>query len=137
MYFLLKEKKEKKRLVNFIMTDSMICSLFINVWAPANTTTDSSLPVKVWLYGGANEAGGISNPTYDGCFANENTIQVSISYRVVSWQPQFCFLQEPYQPTSVAFEVYRERSAVRFTTHNDKPALEACLEEDKRKEEEE
>lgn len=66
------------------MTDLEMYSLFINVWAPANATADSNLPVKVWLYGGANEAGGISNPTYDGCFANENTIQASISYRVVS-----------------------------------------------------
>jgi carboxylesterase type B len=40
------------------------------------------LPVKVWLYGGGNQAGGISNPTYDGCTASEKVIQVSIGYRV-------------------------------------------------------
>lgn len=58
-------------------------SLFIDVWTPANATAEEpTLPVKVWLYGGANEAGGISNPTYDGCTASENVIQVSINYRV-------------------------------------------------------
>ncbi|KAJ4391704.1 hypothetical protein N0V93_005324 [Gnomoniopsis smithogilvyi] len=56
--------------------------LFINVWVPANATANSKTPVKVWLYGGANEAGGISNPTYDGCTASESVIQVSINYRV-------------------------------------------------------
>lgn len=55
----------------------------MNVWVPANASTDTaSLPVKVWLYGGANAAGGISNPTYDGCTASDSVIQVSINYRV-------------------------------------------------------
>lgn len=57
-------------------------SLFIDVWAPSNATADSRLPVKVWLYGGGNQAGGISNPLYDACFAATNTVQVSINYRV-------------------------------------------------------
>ncbi|KAH8888109.1 alpha/beta-hydrolase [Thozetella sp. PMI_491] len=56
--------------------------LFINVWTPSNATAESKLPVKVWLYGGANQAGGISNPLYDGCFASSSVIQVSINYRV-------------------------------------------------------
>ncbi|KAJ4419134.1 putative secondary metabolism biosynthetic enzyme [Gnomoniopsis sp. IMI 355080] len=56
--------------------------LFVNVWAPANATTTSNIPVKVWLYGGGNNAGGISNATYDGCTASENIIQVSINYRL-------------------------------------------------------
>lgn len=57
-------------------------SLFVDVWVPASATATSNLPVKVWLYGGANEAGGISNPTYDGCTASESIIQVSINYRL-------------------------------------------------------
>lgn len=57
-------------------------SLFIDVWAPVSAKSDSKLPVKVWLYGGGNQAGGISNPTYDGCTASEKVIQVSINYRV-------------------------------------------------------
>ncbi|CAN8096709.1 unnamed protein product [Discula destructiva] len=56
--------------------------LFINVWVPANATADSNLPVKVWLYGGSNQAGSISDGTYDGCSASESVIMVSINYRV-------------------------------------------------------
>ncbi|KAK2604059.1 hypothetical protein N8I77_007018 [Diaporthe amygdali] len=56
--------------------------LFVDVWAPIDAKSDSKLPVKVWLYGGGNEAGGISNPTYDGCTASEKVISVSINYRV-------------------------------------------------------
>lgn len=58
------------------------CSLFVDVWAPVSAKSDSKLPVKVWLYGGGNQAGGVSNPTYDGCTASEKVIQVSINYRV-------------------------------------------------------
>lgn len=36
----------------------------------------------MWLYGGGNEAGGISDPTYDGCYATSDSIIVSINYRV-------------------------------------------------------
>lgn len=56
--------------------------LFVDVWAPASATPESKLPVKVWLYGGSNMAGGISNPTYDGCHAAADSIVVSINYRV-------------------------------------------------------
>lgn len=38
--------------------------------------------MKVWVYGGVNEAGGISDPTYDGCYATSSSIIVSINYRV-------------------------------------------------------
>jgi carboxylesterase type B len=55
-------------------------SLFVDVWVPINAS-DAKLPVKVWLYGGNNLAGGISNPLYDGCFSVD-AIQVSINYRV-------------------------------------------------------
>src|SRR5271168_2647323 len=30
-------------------------SLFLNLWVPANATDKSSLPVKVWIYGGGEE----------------------------------------------------------------------------------
>ena len=43
----------------------------------------SNLPVKVWIYGGGEDAGSISNPTYDGCYlAPSGTIVVSINYRL-------------------------------------------------------
>lgn len=57
-------------------------SLYLNVWTPASTTSDSNLPVKVWLYGGGNQGGGISNPSYDGCYSAEDSLVVSINYRL-------------------------------------------------------
>ncbi|KAI1642582.1 alpha/beta-hydrolase [Daldinia loculata] len=56
--------------------------LFLDVWAPASATPESKLPVKVWLYGGRNQGGGISDPTYNGCFSAADSIVVSINYRV-------------------------------------------------------
>jgi carboxylesterase type B len=38
--------------------------------------------VKVWLYGGFNEAGGISDATYNGCFSAKDSIVVTVNYRV-------------------------------------------------------
>lgn len=57
-------------------------SLFIDVWAPANATKDSKLPVKVWLHGGGNSAGGISYPLYDGCNSDTAAVHVSLNYRL-------------------------------------------------------
>jgi len=56
--------------------------LFLNVWVPRNATNSSSLPVKVFIYGGSNLAGGISDPMYDGCNAATDSIIVSINYRL-------------------------------------------------------
>ena len=59
------------------------CSLFLDVWTPQNATADSKLPVRVWIYGGSNDAGGISDPFYDGCnVAASGVIIVSINYRL-------------------------------------------------------
>ncbi|OTB01379.1 hypothetical protein M426DRAFT_220377 [Hypoxylon sp. CI-4A] len=55
--------------------------LFLDVWAPDSATPESKLPVKVWVYGGSNEAGGISNPAYSGCFSAADSIVVSVNYR--------------------------------------------------------
>ena len=58
-------------------------SLYLNVWAPANLTKKSSFPVRVWIYGGDNSAGGISDPMYDGCnVPTTDALMVSINYRV-------------------------------------------------------
>ncbi|KAF7539909.1 hypothetical protein G7054_g1775 [Neopestalotiopsis clavispora] len=62
-------------------TQSEDC-LYLNIWTPSTVKCGSKLPVKVWLYGGGNEAGGISDPTYDGCYATSDSIIVSINYRV-------------------------------------------------------
>lgn len=59
-------------------------SLFIDVWTPANATSNSSLPVRVWLYGGSNAAGGISDPLYDGCdvAGADDVVLISVNYRL-------------------------------------------------------
>ncbi len=58
-------------------------SLYLDVWAPPNATSTSNLPVKVWIYGGGQQGGGIQNPLYDGCnLAAHDTLLVSINYRL-------------------------------------------------------
>jgi carboxylesterase type B len=58
-------------------------SLYLNVWAPPNATSSSNYPVKVWIYGGGEQGGGIQNPEYDGCnLAVNNALVVGISYRL-------------------------------------------------------
>ncbi|EHK16509.1 uncharacterized protein TRIVIDRAFT_227371 [Trichoderma virens Gv29-8] len=62
-------------------TQSEDC-LFLDIWVPANKPSKSKLPVKIWIFGGSDEAGGISNAMYTGCYAAENVIQVNINYRL-------------------------------------------------------
>lgn len=58
-------------------------SLFLDVWTPSDATKDSKLPVRVWVYGGSNLNGGISNTLYDGCSsADQGAVLVSINYRL-------------------------------------------------------
>ncbi|KAF5861393.1 hypothetical protein ETB97_000272 [Aspergillus alliaceus] len=55
--------------------------LYLNIWTPANATKTSGLPVQVWIYGGSETNGGISNPLYDGCnVARDGAILVSVNY---------------------------------------------------------
>ncbi|KAF3907824.1 Cholinesterase [Arthrobotrys entomopaga] len=58
--------------------------LFVNVWVPQNASnTTANLPVKVWIYGGANFEGSINTPDYNGCqLAEDGAITVSIAYRL-------------------------------------------------------
>ncbi|KAH0527288.1 hypothetical protein TsFJ059_002305 [Trichoderma semiorbis] len=56
--------------------------LTLDVYVPPCASIRSKLPVKVWLYGGFNEAGGISDATYNGCFSAKDTIVVTVNYRV-------------------------------------------------------
>lgn len=58
-------------------------SLYLDVWVPSNATKDSKLPVKVWIYGGSETEGSISDPLYDGCnTADGGSILVSVNYRL-------------------------------------------------------
>ena len=62
---------------------NLLSSLYLDIWTPANATESSGLPVRAWLYGGRNLAGGISDPVFDGCHVPAtDAIMVSINYRV-------------------------------------------------------
>ncbi|KAK6510643.1 hypothetical protein TWF506_009746 [Arthrobotrys conoides] len=59
--------------------------LFLNIWVPtgADEQAPPNLPVKVWVHGGANTGGGITNPQYNGCkLSEEGAIVVNIAYRL-------------------------------------------------------
>lgn len=57
--------------------------LFLNVWAPEKPAA-STLPVLVWIHGGAFTLGSGSDPDYDGQAFSEatGTVVVSINYRL-------------------------------------------------------
>ncbi|RVD83247.1 uncharacterized protein DFL_007642 [Arthrobotrys flagrans] len=59
--------------------------LFLNIWVPssANKSASPSLPVKVWVHGGANTGGSIMIPQYNGCnLSDQGSIVVNIAYRL-------------------------------------------------------
>lgn len=70
--------------LHFFLVDTLTTrSLYLDIWRPANATSDSNLPVKVWLYGGGNAAGGISDLMYNGCeLAATDAVVVSVNYRL-------------------------------------------------------
>ena len=62
------------------LTQSEDC-LFLNVWAPAETS--ELLPVMVWIHGGGYTGGSGSTSLYDGTpFASRDVVLVSINYRL-------------------------------------------------------
>jgi para-nitrobenzyl esterase len=66
-----------------VCTTKLVLSLYLDIWAPSSATNRSALPVKVWIYGGGEDAGGISYPLYDGCnLAQDDAILVTINYRL-------------------------------------------------------
>jgi carboxylesterase type B len=69
------------------MSNTFFYSLYLNVWAPANATQNSSLPVKVWIYGGGGYIGTSSDPLSNGCAIATNAIVVSMNYRLgpIGW----------------------------------------------------
>jgi para-nitrobenzyl esterase len=56
--------------------------LYLNVWTPARSSSDS-LPVMVWIHGGSNLNGAGSQPEYDGSnLASKGVVVVTINYRL-------------------------------------------------------
>jgi para-nitrobenzyl esterase len=65
--------------------------LYLNVWTPAESTSDA-LPVMVFFYGGAFTDGGGAPPLYDGThLAERGAVVVTMNYRLGS----FGFLAHP------------------------------------------
>jgi para-nitrobenzyl esterase len=57
--------------------------LYLNVWAPARARPGDSLPVVVWIYGGAFNVGSASSPIYSGePLARKGVIYVAPNYRL-------------------------------------------------------
>ena len=58
--------------------------LSLNIWTPRQSNISESLPVMIWIPGGALLNGGSSAPNYDGTsfVENQNVVLVSINYRV-------------------------------------------------------
>ncbi|MGH8446407.1 MAG: carboxylesterase/lipase family protein, partial [Solimonas sp.] len=66
--------------------------LYLNVWAPANATAASKLPVIVWVYGGGFAQGSATAPVTDGSkLAARGAVIVSFNYRVA----RFGFFAHP------------------------------------------
>ena len=57
-------------------------SLYLNVYTPANATSTSAFPVKVFIYGGSFQTGTISDPLYNGCYLSDDAVVVAINYRL-------------------------------------------------------
>lgn len=56
--------------------------LFLNIWTPA-PSRDASLPVMVWIHGGANRMGAGSIGVYDGHrLATRGAVVVTLNYRL-------------------------------------------------------
>lgn len=58
--------------------------LFLNVWAPPGATPADTLPVMVFIHGGAFVTGAGSSPLYDGAYlaAVGNVVVVTLNYRL-------------------------------------------------------
>jgi len=57
--------------------------LFLNIWRPAGISERASLPVMVWIHGGAFVVGsGAAAETYGEQFARNGVILVTINYRL-------------------------------------------------------
>ncbi len=57
--------------------------LFLNVYAPADATAASKLPVMFWIHGGGYESGASSEPRHNGDFLPlKGVVLVTINYRL-------------------------------------------------------
>lgn len=94
--------------------------LFLNVWVPQRS---GSLPVMVWLHGGAFLFGSGGDPFYDGQFLAETygVIVVTVNYRL----GPFGFLahaeltaEDPAYPSSGNYGLEDQRAALQWVQRN-------------------
>ncbi|KAG2436356.1 hypothetical protein HXX76_006663 [Chlamydomonas incerta] len=66
-----------------LQDDSEDC-LSLNIWAPANASAGSRLPVRVFIHGGGFQQGTGSSGKFNGCrgAADGNVVMVTINYRL-------------------------------------------------------
>jgi para-nitrobenzyl esterase len=66
-----------------ISTTSSEDCLFVNLWRPAGAAPGATLPVMVWIHGGAFVFGSGSQPDFSGVqFAKQGVILVTFNYRL-------------------------------------------------------
>ncbi|KAJ6577475.1 alpha/beta-hydrolase [Mycena capillaripes] len=96
--------------------------LFLNVWRPQNTTSNSNLPVLFWIHGGAFTTNSASNPQFDPTLIlqrsvalNKPIIFVSTNYRVNT----FGFLSSAsVAPQDLNVGLLDQRQALVFVQEN-------------------
>jgi para-nitrobenzyl esterase len=59
--------------------------LYLNIWAPTQTASDQSLPVMVWIHGGANTLGSAATYNPSHLVNEQSVIVVTIAYRLASF----------------------------------------------------
>lgn len=88
-------------------------SLYLNIWTPANASTDK-LPVLLWIHGGAFTGGYGHEIEFDGeLFSKRGVILVTVNYRL----GVLGFLSHPWLQAEGEhgnFGVYDQMEAIRF-----------------------
>ncbi len=71
---------------SFDKLNCCVCSLYLNVFMPANTTASAALPVMVFFYGGGFLLGGINLPLYQATtfVSQQPVVMVTVNYRLAS-----------------------------------------------------
>ena len=88
--------------------------LYLNIWRPANTSEDDSLPVIVYIHGGSNKAGWSYEPNYRGNeLSRKGVIVVTIGYRL---GPFGFFPRNESKPSN--FAIMDQAEALRWIQSN-------------------
>lgn len=97
--------------------------LQLNVWAPAEASSESRLPVLFWIHGGGMVQGASTTPLYDGSglARSEQVIVVSTNYRLgaLGFLAHPAFLdQDPGQPRAGNYGLLDQQAALAWVGRN-------------------